>query len=67
MAVVVRYFTTVSLAWVMICTSSSSVMSMARYELCGVTSAKRRCLAIGPIQDGLRGTDTGCMRCTLIF
>ena len=36
-------------------------------ELRGVLSAERWCLAIGPIQDGLRGTDTGCVRCTFIL
>ena len=36
-------------------------------ELRGVLSAEGWWLAIGPVQDGLRGTDTGCMRCTLIL
>ena len=33
---------------------------------CWIAGVQGWSLTIGPVQDGLRGTDTGCMRCTLI-
>jgi hypothetical protein len=34
---------------------------------CWIAGVQGWSLTLGPIQDSLRGADTGCMRCTLIL